>query len=326
MLEPQQNSVPHERKLWRGIFVGPTGVRAGWRLLVFLAIVAVLATLARPLLARIGTNLAEHFSPANVIMAEVPQFLIVLIAAAIMARFERRKLAEFGLPLRRAFGKHFWMGAAWGFGMLSVIIALMAATHTYTAGGFALSPSVTFEYAALWAVGCLTIGLFEEFAFRGYMQYTLTTGMGFWPAAALTCTLFALAHSSNPGETWVGIVEVVLIALFLCTALRCTGTLWFAVGWHMAFDWGESFFYSTPDSGIHAVGHMLKASLMGSKWLSGGTVGPEASVFDVFVTLAGILLLTKMYPEAEYPLLATPLIEPQSPAELAAADANVPGH
>ncbi len=46
---------------------------------------------------------------------------------------------------------------------------------------------------------------------------------------------------------------------------------------------------------------MLNASLMGSKWLSGGSVGPEASVFDVIVTVAGILLLAKVYPNAKYP-------------------------
>lgn len=91
------------------------------------------------------------------------------------------------------------------------------------------------------------------------------------------------------------------IALFLCLAFRRTGALWFAIGWHMAFDWGESFFYSTTNSGLQAVGHMLNASLTGSKWLSGGTVGPEASVFDVIVTIAGILLLMKIYPEAKYP-------------------------
>ena len=103
-------------------------------------------------------------------------------------------------------------------------------------------------------------------------------------------------------------LEIVLIAVFLCLALRRTGNLWFAIGWHMAFDWGESFFYSTPNSGIQATGHMLRATLTGSKWLSGGSVGPEASVFDVIVTIAGILLLAKLYPDAKYPCVTSPNI------------------
>ncbi len=193
------------------------------------------------------------------------------------------------------------MGALWGFAMLSLIVALMAGTHSYSVAGLALSPLNGLKFALLWALAFLLVGLFEEFALRGYLQFTLTTGMGFWPAAAVTCILFAAGHRGNPGETWVGLVEIVLIALFLCVALRRTGNLWFAIGWHMAFDWGESFFYSTPNSGIHATGHMLNATLMGSKWLSGGSVGPEASVFDLIVTAAGILLLAKLYPDAKYP-------------------------
>jgi hypothetical protein len=185
--------------------------------------------------------------------------------------------------------------------MLSFIVAMMTATHAYSVTGLALSPTGLIKYAILWAAAFLMVGLFEEFSFRGYMQYTLTSGLGFWPAAAITCLAFAGGHIGNPGENWVGVLEIVLIAIFLCLALRRTGNLWFAIGWHMAFDWGESFFYSTPNSGIQASGHMLTVSLGGSKWLSGGTVGPEASVFDLIVTLLGILLLARFYPTAKYP-------------------------
>jgi hypothetical protein len=93
----------------------------------------------------------------------------------------------------------------------------------------------------------------------------------------------------------------------------------------MAFDWGESFFYSTPNSGIHATGHLFNASLMGSKWLSGGSVGPEASVFDLVLTIAGILLLAKIYPDAKYPAVIPAAAEQPSavPRALAGGDAGL---
>jgi hypothetical protein len=43
--------------------------------------------------------------------------------------------------------------------------------------------------------------------------------------------------------------------------------------------------------------------------LSGGSVGPEASVFDLIVTIAGILLLAKLYPEAKYPEIPQDVLE-----------------
>lgn len=302
MPEPDLTPAAPQESGLRFIFSGPGGVRAGWRLLIFLAVLALFFSAGAIFLQpRIARRLGTDFSAPNLIIGETITFCFLLIATAIMGKFERRTLAGYGLPFRLILRKQFWTGALWGFVMLSVIVGLMDASHAYSPGGFALVPMAILKFGLLWGLGFLLVGLFEEFAFRGYLQFTLTTGMGFWPAAAITCVIFAGLHLSNPGENLVGVVEIVLIAFFLCLALRRTGNLWFAIGWHMAFDWGESFFYSTPNSGIHATGHLLNASLLGSKWLSGGSVGPEASVFDVVVTVAGILLLAKLYPQAKYP-------------------------
>jgi membrane protease YdiL (CAAX protease family) len=301
--EPEQPAIVSRPDGWKTIFVGHQGVRAGWRLLIFFTLVAVLIALVSFALRGLAGKLGPEFTVTTVVISESLQFGIVLIASLIMARLEHRSLADYGLPFRLALQTQFWTGALWGFVMLSIIIALMMATHAYTLGAIALPPLGVLKYGLGWALAFLLVGLFEEFVARGYLQFTLTTGLGFWPAAAITSSLFAAGHIRNPGENWVGVIEIVLIAVFLCVALRRTGNLWFAIGWHMAFDWGESFFYSTPNSGIHAVGHLFNASLMGSKWLSGGTVGPEASVFDVIVTIGGILLLLKLYPEAKYPAI-----------------------
>lgn len=304
MSEPVLPPIPPQPSRLQTIFVGPQGVRAGWRLTVYFALLAALFSASAPLQRKFFNNLGTDFSPVNVIVGELFTFAVILIVTLIMGRFEHRHLGDYGLPPRQFLGKQFWTGALWGFVMLSFIVALMAATHAYTPGSMELSAGNAVKYGLLWAIGFLMVGLFEEFSFRGYMLYTLTSGITFWPAAVLTCVLFAWAHHGNPGESWVGVLEIVLIAFFLCLALRRTGNLWFAIGWHMAFDWGESFFYSTPNSGIQATGHMLRARLMGSKWLSGGSVGPEASVFDLIVTIAGILLLAKLYPDAKYPAVA----------------------
>jgi len=73
------------------------------------------------------------------------------------------------------------------------------------------------------------------------------------------------------------------------------------VGFHAAWDWGETFFYSVPDSGTVFPGHLLSSSLHGAPWLSGGSVGPEGSVlcFVVIVLLAAAF--DRMYPEVKYP-------------------------
>jgi hypothetical protein len=87
--------------------------------------------------------------------------------------------------------------------------------------------------------------------------------------------------------------------MFFCLTLRRTGTLWFAVGLHAAFDWGETFLFSVPDSGLVAPGHMLNSSLQGPAWLTGGTVGPEGSVMAFVVVGIAAAIFALVYPGAD---------------------------
>jgi len=284
----------------RRLFFG-SELRAGWRLLLFIALVVAIGIAVTWLTSRFIPPLSGTLSVADVIPNELRRFLVVLLASIVMARVERRTIGNYGLPARTMFGKNFWVGSLWGFTMVSSIIGMMAASHSYAFGAVTLSLAPAIKYGLLWGLAFLAVGFTEEFSFRGYIQFTLTKGLGFWPATAVTCALFAWVHHGNPGETRVGLFNIVLIAAFICLALRRTGSLWFPIGWHLAFDWGESFFYSVPDSGTHVVGHLFEATIQGNKWLSGGTVGPEASVFNVLVTIVGIILFAWLYPQAKYP-------------------------
>ncbi len=142
------------------------------------------------------------------------------------------------------------------------------------------------------------VGLFEEFMLRGYSQFTLARGIGFWPAAAVLSCAFGLIHLGNDGEHWPGLLAAACIGFFFCLTLRRTGNLWFAVGFHAAWDWGETFFYSTPDSGMVAPGHLLRSSLHGPEWLTGGSVGPEGSVFCFVVIALAWIAFERLHPAA----------------------------
>src|SRR5207237_1715995 len=138
----------------------------------------------------------------------------------------------------------------------------------------------------------------EDFRSRGYLQVTLTRAIGFWPAAVLLSCEFGWSHRLNAGEQWPGLLAAAFIGFFFCLTLRRTGSLWFAIGFHAAWDWGETFFYGTADSGLVAPGHMFNSTLQGPAWLSGGSVGPEGSVL-LFVVVAILWLgVGKRFPQA----------------------------
>ncbi|HKV60507.1 MAG TPA: CPBP family intramembrane glutamic endopeptidase [Candidatus Acidoferrum sp.] len=228
-------------------------------------------------------------SVQRVLREDVLSFLAAFGAALAMAKLERRDVDVYGLPRKRAFGKLFWQGCFLGLVEVSVLLGSIAALGGYSFGSVALHGQEIARWGGLWFVAFVAVGLSEEFLFRGYTQYTLARGIGFWPAAILLSVLFGAGHLWNPGESYVGAAGVTATGLVFAFTLRRTGNLWLAVGWHAAFDFGETFLYSVPDSGMLFEHHLSNASLHGATWLTGGTVGPEGSVFS-FLTM-GIMAM-----------------------------------
>ena len=211
-------------------------------------------------------------------------------------------MGRYGLPRQGAFGSRFWQGAAWGFLQLTLLLIGMHLLGGYSFGALSLHGPEILKYAALDAVGFLFVGLSEEFLLRGYVQFTLGRGLGFWPAAILTSVLFASAHLGNPGEARLGILMVALDGLFYCFVLWRTGNLWWAIGNHAAWDFSQSYLYGVPDSGLMATKHLMNPSFHGPDWLTGGSVGPEGSVLIPVLFLVTVVAFHFCYPQREYVL------------------------
>jgi uncharacterized protein len=291
---PRDEFVPNE------VFYGPNGIRAGWRVLIFVAIVAIVMTalIAMPIVRnRLGLlRSGAPVTPALAILLELVYLLPVIVAAWIMTKIERRSFADYGLPLNQAFGKLFWQGLPIGFLLLSLLMGLISAGHGFSLTGVALSLPDAVKYGLMWGFAFLLTGFFEEFFFRGYLQSTITSGIGFWPAAIVLAVVFGASHLSNSGEGRFGALTAGLFGLTAAFSVRRTGNLWFAIGMHAAWDWGETFFYSVPDSGLLARWSLVNSSFHGPTWLTGGTVGPEGSVLVLPVLLIWAAIIHFMYP------------------------------
>jgi membrane protease YdiL (CAAX protease family) len=281
------------------IFLGPTGLRPGWRLFVYLALVATMYLLLGWL---------SYYLPSwgirgiriDLIVELGRLGFVVAIPTLLMARIEGRPFGAYGLPGRSAFGKLFWSGAVWGLAALTVLMLCMHWAGVFDFGSVVLHGRRLIKFAAFWAFLFLVVGLQEEMLIRGYPQHALTEALDFWPAAVVGSLAFGGIHFWNPGENWIGLTGAALIGLFFCLTLRRTGNLWFAVGFHASWDWGESFLYSVPDSGAKAPGHLLSSSFHGSPWLTGGSVGPEGSVFLFLVIALVWVAFDRMYRQAKY--------------------------
>jgi CAAX protease family protein len=288
------------------VFIGPNGLRAGWRLLIYVAFVIAIVWVSVHIRRLIGfkfSDLGGQNAPAFIIASRVEAVFAMLLAAFAMSKIERRPVGDYGLPARGAFGKLFWEGLLWGFVSLSLLLVVLRATGAFYFGSIALNLQAALQYAAIWGVAFLLVGFMEEYMFRGYVQYTLTTGIGFWPTAIFLSLLFAWAHRSNPGETWLGVIDVFLAGIVLAAMLIRTGNLWLPVGFHLGWDWAESYFYGVADSGMQAQGALLHPTIPANRpgWLTGGTVGPEGSIFSCIVEILLIVLILWRFRQNRYP-------------------------
>jgi membrane protease YdiL (CAAX protease family) len=137
--------------------------------------------------------------------------------------------------------------------------------------------------AALGVVPCLLLELRK------------TQGSNFWQAAWVTSTLFGFVHTGNNGENWIGIFAVALIGFVFCVSVWATGSAWWAIGCHAAWDWAETYFYGAADSGNVAVGHYLTTTPAGNAVWSGGPDGPEGSVLVIPVVLLILLAILVLF-------------------------------
>lgn len=293
---------PFERAIHR-IFLGPDGVRPIWRLAAAVALYNLLVFVIEALLASdpaiwawMRSRSQSVLAPGVVIFSESIRIVAAITTGIFMLRIEDRSFRDYGIPWSEAFGKRFWQGTAYGFALLTVLMGSIAALGGFSLGGVALDEAAAIRYGALYLLAFLLVGFLEEATFRGYMQATLAQEIGFWPAAIALSIWFGLLHVHNFGEAKAGLFLAACFGLLGAFSLRRTGNIWFAIGMHSAWDWGESYFYGVPNSGVPAAGHLTAASLHGPMWLTGGSVGPEGSALVFAVIGIGALGLHVLFP------------------------------
>ena len=214
------------------------------------------------------------------------------------------RLTPGAMPAAQAIG----MGAIWAAAFLIVALVEEGLFRCYALSTIARGINFWWALAAEAAI-CLYVAL--DTGRQGAVGVYITAALGFfpclilhqkaaarsafWQAAWVTSTFFGFYHTLNSGENWIGILTASLIGFVFCVSVFVTGSAWWAIGCHAAWDWAETYFYGTADSGMVGQGRLLSADPVGNPLWSGGTDGPEGSLLVLGAIVLLLLLLAGLY-------------------------------
>jgi membrane protease YdiL (CAAX protease family) len=231
-----------------------------------------------------------HFGPVALSGAGILKFGVLWGAAFLVVGFSEEGMFRCYLQFTLTRGINFW----WALG----VIALICGELLWKGKGNGIWG--VYIIAGLGLVPCLLLQLFK------------TPGGGFWQAAWVTSTLFGFIHTANNGENWIGIFAAAFVGFAFCVSIWATGSAWWAIGCHAAWDWSETYFYGAADSGNVATGHLFTTTPAGAALWSGGTDGPEGSVLVIAIVLlmiAGLVVYGRRKNASSAALIAFPIGE-----------------
>jgi membrane protease YdiL (CAAX protease family) len=138
------------------------------------------------------------------------------------------------------------------------------------------------------------IAIAEESVFRGYLLANLLESFAAWPALLISALVFAFLHSGNPEAGILAVVNVFLAGIFLGLSYIHTRNLWFAILFHLSWNFIQGPILGFPVSGLELPA-LLQVTITGEELLTGGKFGFEASIIQTILFVIAIIILYYYY-------------------------------
>ncbi|MFI0242627.1 lysostaphin resistance A-like protein [Streptomyces sp. NPDC016845] len=200
--------------------------------------------------------------------------LTVLVYGWVVRRTEHRPALDVA---REGAAAKAGRGILIGTAMFAAVIVNLYTSGHYDVDGL---NSVT---GALGLLGFMAgAAATEEVVYRGVLFRIIEERAGTYLALALTGLVFGLSHLLNEHATLWGAIAIAIEAGFmLAAAYAATRSLWLTIGVHFGWNFAAAGIFSTEVSGNGTSQGLLDTSTSGPELLTGGSFGPEGSVYAV---------------------------------------------
>lgn len=211
---------------------------------------------------------------------------------------DRRRFADFGFHLNRAW----WVDFAFGLGLGGVLMALvflveLAAGWVQVDGFLKYGGDNFWWYLFSGFAFFIAVGVREEIIFRCYPLRVIAEGLNLrsiGPRNSLligylvTSFFFGLAHLANPNATWISTVNIMLAGILLGVGLVMRGEMAIPIGLHISWNFFQGNVFGFPVSGTNAGATLIAIRQGGPELITGGEFGPEAGLVGLAAMVVGI--------------------------------------
>lgn len=288
------------------LFIYHGRLRAGWRLLLHTIMTLIFTILLGiPFLLLLGgkENLAIEPSVQSFPNIESRWFLISQLCLAIgitlatyLARrwLDKKSFRSLGVEVDHRTLTDLLAGFMIAGFMMGVIFLVELAFGWLHIEGFAWQADSS---ARLWqdiflvTLLFILVGWTEELLSRGYHLQNLVEGLNLPVGVILSSLIFAILHQDNPSFSLGAFLGLFFAGLFFCFAYYRIGNLWVPIGLHIGWNIFEGVVFGFQVSGLVNLPKLIRQSVAGPDWVTGGAFGPEAGLILAGGLLVGIGLL-----------------------------------
>lgn len=268
-------------------------LRAGWRILIFIIFFILISRiLSKSILGLVG-DLDKTGSVYWVVRGIVVVVASSLVVWLVRKLIDKKTFISLGLKLDSLAVKDFFIGLVISGLMIGTIFVVLYLSGLLEIDEISWGDNIIYVLfnIFLWFFGIgLAVGWSEELGLRGYLLQNMRDGMGLFWAVLISCLLYGLLHMSNPNSTLLSGILIAFFGYLRIFGWLRTGQLWLSMGMHAGWDFFQGPLLGFTVSGMKTQS-IIKQTVSGEEWITGGSFGPEAGIIVLPVLILGLVLM-----------------------------------
>jgi len=229
------------------------------------------------------TAIGKNFR--NLIKGIIASSSVIVTYIYFYRKYEKREIREFS-------GKGLLENSVLGV-LIGTTLQGLTILVIYFWGNFQIISVNPFSSIITPFAIAFSVAVFEEILIRGILFRIIEEKLGSYLALTISAIIFGALHLANPNSSLVAAICIAIFAgLLLGAAYIYKRNLWFPIAIHFAWNFMQSGILGAITSGNEKTSSLLTTQITGSKLITGGGFGPEATIqATVFGLIAAIILL-----------------------------------